>query len=411
MAKKFETFIALRYLTAKHKNHFISIVTFLSVGGILVGVGAILVVVSIMNGMEDEIRGRIIGTTAHITVYSFRREGITDWNELLMKIERLPDVVGASPFIYAKGAIAGPRSSDGVMIRGIDPDMERKTSVIPDAIYWGEFTLTDSVGAMPTIVLGRYLAGEIGAQPGDTVALFILKKTQKAMSAGRPLVKKFIVSGIFESGMYDFDAALCYIPLSRAQKIFGLKNAVSGIQLRVKNFYQASRISKVIENALGFPYYAVPWNETNKNLFSWMTLEKWGMFLVLALIIGVAVFNIISTLMMVVMEKTTDIGVMKAMGATDRALVRIFLLQGTIVGAMGTVLGVIAGGIIVWLQKTYHIISLPPDVYSISSLPMQLRIWDVIATVVLAMLLSVLSSIYPAWRAAKLKPVDAIRYG
>ncbi len=408
--KKFETYIARRYLTAKHKNRFINIVTLFSIGGILIGVGAILVVISIMNGMESEIRGRIIGTTAHITLYSFKREGITDWKAMLKRLEDFSDVEGASPFIYAKGAIAGPKSSDGVMIRGIDTQFERKTSVITDEIYWGDFKLEDSDTSLPTIVLGRYLAGEINAQPGDTVALFILRQKSNSLSAGKPIVKKFLVTGIFESGMFDFDAALCYIPLSRAQKIFGYKNAVSGIQLRIKNFYKAKNVAHKIETALGFPYYAVPWSETNKNLFSWMALEKWAMFLVLALIIAVAAFNIVSTLMMVVMEKTMDIGVMKAMGATDKSLVKIFLLQGTIVGAMGTILGVLIGGAIVWLQQTYHIISLPPDVYSISSLPMKLLPGDVVSVIVLSMALSMLSAVYPAWRAAKLKPVDAIRY-
>ncbi len=408
--KKFETYIALRYLTAKHKNRFINIVTLFSIGGILVGVGAILVVISIMNGMESEIRGRIIGTTAHITLYSFKREGITDWQAMLKKLQDFSDVEGASPFIYAKGAIAGPKSSDGVMIRGIDAKLEGNTSVIPNEIYWGDFKLEDSDTSLPTIVLGRYLAGEINAQPGDTVALFILRQKSNSLSAGRPVVKKFLVTGIFESGMYDFDAALCYIPLSRAQRIFGYKDAVSGIQLRIKDFYRAKSVAHKIEKALGFPYYAVPWSDTNKNLFSWMTLEKWAMFLVLALIIAVAAFNIVSTLMMVVMEKTMDIGVMKAMGATDKSLVKIFLLQGTIVGAVGTFLGVTIGSVLVWLQQTYHIISLPPDVYSISSLPMKLLPSDVILVIILSMALSILSAIYPAWRAAKLKPVDAIRY-
>ena len=408
--KKFETYIALRYLTAKHQNRFINIVTLFSVGGIFVGVAAILVVMSIMNGMESEIRGRIIGTTAHITLYSFKRGGITDWEAMLEKLKDFPDVVGASPFIYAKGAIAGPKSSDGVMIRGIDPKLERNTSIIPDAMYWGKFLLEDSDSSLPTIVLGRYLAGEINAQPGDTVALFILRQ-KSAFSGGKPLVKKFIVSGLFESGMYDFDAALCYIPLSRAQKLFGYKdNAVSGIQLKIKDFYRAKSLAHKIEESLGFPYYAVPWSETNKNLFSWMTLEKWAMFLVLILIIAVAAFNIVSTLMMVVMEKTMDIGVMKAMGATDKSLVKIFLLQGVIVGAIGTILGVAIGSLLVWLQQTYHIISLPPDVYSISSLPMKLLLTDVVLVTFVSMALSILSAIYPAWRAAKLKPVDAIRY-
>ncbi len=407
---KFETYIALRYLTAKHRNRFINVVTLFSVGGILVGVGALVVVISIMNGFEEEVRSRIIDTTAHITVYSFRPEGIGDWASVAKRISALDGVVGVSPFVYEKGAIVGPKSSDGVMIRGASQALEGETSAVPDLVYWGDFELVDPDTGLPTAVLGRYLAAGIGAHPDDTVTILALRRGKKSLVSGKPVAKKFIVAGIFETGMYDYDATLCFIPLSCAQRLFGYGNFVSGIQVKTDNFYRASRTAKRIEERLGFPFYAVPWSETNKNLFSWMTLEKWGMFLVLALIIAVAAFNIVSTLMMVVMEKTTDIGVLKAMGARDGSIVRIFLLQGFVVGVAGTVLGAALGGAIVWVQRTFHVISLPPDVYSISSLPMQIRLWDVVAVVVLALGLSVLSAVYPAWRAAKLKPVDAIRY-
>ena len=408
---RLEPYIAFRYLKSKHKNRFINLVTLFSIGGIFVGVAAIIVVISIMNGMESEIRGRILDTTAHITVFSFKPDNIGDWHELISKIEDFPNVLGASPFIQAKGAIAGPKSSDGVLIRGIDTTYEKHSSEIMDKVYWGEFKLETPDTGLPTIVLGRYLAAEINAQPNDTVSLFILRNSSSSITSHKPIVKKFVVGGIFETGMYDYDDILCYIPLSIAQKLFGMKNNITGIQVKTDDFYKARSISKKLENAIGFPYYCVSWSETNKNLFSWMTLEKWGMFLVLALIIAVAAFNIISTLMMVVMEKTVDIGILKAMGAMNSAVVKIFLIQGIIVGAIGTALGAIIGGTIVWIQQTYHIISLPPEIYSISSLPMQIRFWDIFAIISLSTVLSIISAIYPAWRAAKLKPVDAIRFG
>jgi len=407
---KFEPYIALRYLTARHQNRFINIVTLFSIGGILVGVGALIVVLSIMNGFEDEVRARIIETTAHITLFSFRPGDIDDWRALSARIEEFPDVTGASPFVQSKGAIAGPKSSDGVLIRGIEPDYESRTSSIENQIYWGRFDLATPDSGLPPIILGRYLASEINAQPEDTVALFILRGSGQSLAKNKPIVKKFKVTGIFETGMYDYDAILCYISIPIAQELLGLGSSVTGIQLKIKDFYKASSIAEKIEESLGFPYYTVPWSETNKNLFSWMTLEKWGMFLVLALIIAVAAFNIISTLMMVVMEKTSDIGILKAMGAQKKSIVRIFLLQGSIVGAAGTILGALLGSIIVIIQNRYGIISLPPDVYSISSLPMNLRMLDLTAVVSLSMALSILSAVYPAWRASSLKPVDAIRY-
>ncbi len=297
------------------------------------------------------------------------------------------------------------------LIRGIHPEYEVRTNKISERMYWGEFNLETSDTGLPPIVLGRYLAGEIGAEPDDTVSLFILRGNTQSMSTAKPIAKQFEVAGLFETGMYDYDAILCYIPLHIAQALFNMDNQITGIQVRIENFYDANKIAQKIEANLGFPYYTVPWSETNKNLFSWMTLEKWGMFLVLALIIAVAAFNIISTLMMVVMEKTVDIGILKALGATKKSIVRIFLLQGVIVGSLGTIFGASLGMLLVWIQQHYKIISLPPDIYSISSLPMQLRFWDLIAVVALALILSILSSIYPAMRASRLSPVDAIRYG
>ena len=407
---KLESFIALRYLRSKHSNRFINLVTLFSIGGIFVGVAAIIIVMSIMNGMESEIRSRILDTTAHITVFSYKRENITNWADLVKKIEKFPEVLGASPFVQTKGAIAGPKSSDGALIRGIDTAYERHTSKLAEFIVEGKYSLAVPDSGLPEILLGTYLADQIGAHVGDTVSIFVLRKNS-IMGRRKPTVKRFVVSGIFETGMYDYDAILCYIPLTVAQKIIGVGNSVTGIQVKVKNFYKADKIADELMKYLRFPYYTVPWTETNKNLFSWMTIEKWAMFLVLGLIIIVAAFNIVSTLMMVVMEKTTDIGILKALGARRKSITKIFLYQGMLVGVTGTILGSIVGVIAVAIQDKYKIISLPPDVYSISSLPMQLRFWDVLAVVVLAMVISIVSAIYPALRAAKLNPVDAIRYG
>ncbi len=407
---KFVPFIGLRYLTAKHHDKFINLVTFFSVGGILIGVAALIVVISIMNGFESEIRSKIIDTTSHITVYSYQRAGISNWESNIKRISEVPDVVAASPFAYAKGAIAGPEGTDGVLIRGIVPELEANTTNLPNQVYIGKFDLNDSNPTLPTTVLGRYLAEEIGARINDTISLFVLRRPGIILGPGSYTTKRFLVTGIFETELYDYDATLCYISLKSAQQLLGLGDKISGFQTKIKNFYNASSVAERLTEKLGLPFYAIPWSEINKTLFAWMTLEKWGMFLVLALIIAVAAFNIVSTLMMVVIEKTVDIGILKAMGASEKSIVKIFLFQGTVVGVIGTVLGVLLGSAMVLIQHNYKIISLPPDIYSISAVPMQLKLTDLLVVLILSSVLSILSAVYPAWRATKLNPVDAIRY-
>jgi len=264
----------------------------------------------------------------------------------------------------------------------------------------------DSNG-LPRIVLGLYLADGLGANPGDTVLVYGINENSGARLT--PKINRFEVEGIFETGMFDFDATLAYTNLETAQKLMGLSNAVTGIELRIHNFYEADKIADRIENDLGFPYYALSWVEMNKNLFAWMTLEKWGLFLLLTLIIAVAAFNIASTLIMVVMEKTSQIGILRAMGATASRIRRIFFLQGLYVGVLGTILGYIIGFTLAFIQNKWEIISLPADVYSISSLPVEMHFLDFVIIGIMAMTITVLSSIYPAWRASREEPIDAIR--
>ena len=260
---------------------------------------------------------------------------------------------------------------------------------------------------LPDIVLGRYLAEGLGAVPGDTVFVYGLGKRGAASIS--PKIFRFEVIGIFETGMFDFDAALAYTNLEPAQKILDIGEGVTGIELRIENFYEADRVANRIENELGFPYYAVSWAEMNKNLFSWMTIEKWGLFLLLTLIVAVAAFNIASTLIMVVMEKTSQIGILRALGATASKIRRIFFLQGLFVGILGAVLGFIVGFGLAFVQHKWQIISLPADVYSISALPVEMHLLDFIAIGVAAVIITLISSIYPAWRASKYTPIDAIR--
>lgn len=405
---RLEPYIALRFLRARQKNKFVSLVAIFAIGGIMIGVAALIVSLSAMNGFENEVRSRIIGTTSHINVHSLRRDYILDWEPLVEKLRKRNDVVAAAPFVYTKMPIAHDGNFDGMILRGVVPEMQvslgNPGSTVIEGIWLPEKVDTSDI---PSIVLGVYLADGLGATPGDTVLVYGIQG--KTGSRITPKINRYEVEGIFESGMYDFDAILAYTNLESAQKLLGLGRAVTGIELKIENFYEADKIADRIEDDLGFPYYALSWVEMNKNLFAWMTLEKWGLFLLLTLIIAVAAFNIASTLIMVVMEKTSQIGILRAMGATAKRIRRIFFLQGLLVGVLGTILGYIVGFTLAFIQNRWEIISLPADVYSISSLPIEMRLLDFVIIGLMAMAITILSSIYPAWRASRETPIDAIR--
>ncbi len=405
---RLEPYIAMRFLRARQKNKFVSLVAIFAVGGIMIGVAALIVSLSAMNGFENEVRSRIIGTTSHINVHSLRADHIQDWVPLVQRLRERKDIVAAAPFIYTKMPVAHKGNFDGMILRGVLPEMQTSLgnpgSTVVDGIWLPDELDTSRI---PPIVLGIYLADGLGAKPGDTVLIYGIQGQTGARIT--PKINRFLVEGIFETGMFDFDAILAYTHLEAAQKLLDMGNAVTGIELRIQNFYEADKIADRLDDEIGFPYYALSWVEMNKNLFAWMTLEKWGLFLLLTLIIAVAAFNIASTLIMVVMEKTPQIGILRAMGATAKRIRRIFFLQGLFVGLLGTVLGYIVGFTLAFIQNKWEVISLPADVYSISSLPIEMQGSDFIVIGIIAMAITVLSSIYPAWRASKETPIDAIR--
>ncbi len=400
----YEFYIAKRYLTARKRSKFISLITLISVGGVLVGVAALVIVLSVMNGFETEVRSRIIGTTSHITVYSMEGGGMADYSLVIEKVEKFKDVVAASPFIFFKAAIASATASDGIAVRGVLPQKEVEVTNIGEKIKSGAFDLRNG------ICLGSDLAEELRVSVGDQVNLFSLEGEEMESGLSVPKVTKFKVTGIFETGMYEYDSQLALISLDKAQKLFNLKGRVSGVEIRTKDYYQAGRIANELDEYLGFPYYAVDWMHQHKNLFSWMKIEKWSMFLILCLIILVAAFNIISTLIMVVMEKTKEIGILKSMGATPQGIRHIFLIEGLVVGAVGAVLGSGIGYGLCWAQETFKFISLPSQIYFINSLPIDMHPLDFILVVLASLGICTLASLYPAYKAARLVPVEAIRY-
>lgn len=405
---RLEPYIAMRFLRARQKNKFVSLVAIFAVGGIMIGVAALIVSLSAMNGFENEVRSRIIGTTSHINVHSLRADHIQDWVPLIQRLRERKDIVAAAPFIYTKMPVAHKGNFDGMILRGVLPEMQTSLgnpgSTVVDGIWLPDELDTSRI---PPIVLGIYLADGLGAKPGDTVLIYGIQGQTGARIT--PKINRFLVEGIFETGMFDFDAILAYTHLEAAQKLLEMGDAVTGIELRIQNFYEADKIADRLDDEMGFPYYALSWVEMNKNLFAWMTLEKWGLFLLLTLIIAVAAFNIASTLIMVVMEKTPQIGILRAMGATAKRIRRIFFLQGLFVGVLGTVLGYIVGFTLAFIQNKWEVISLPADVYSISSLPIEMHGSDFVVIGIIALAITVLSSIYPAWRASKETPIDAIR--
>ncbi len=406
----YEFFIAKRYLRSKRKTKFVSVITLISVGGVLIGVTALDFILSMMNGFEKEVRSRIIGTTAHVSVFSTYEEGIENYQDLLPGIKETKHVVEVAPYVYYKAAIASKTGSDGIVVRGIDPEKERLVTDLERNLSLGSLDLEPEEKELPGILLGATLADRLGVELGDDVVLFSLKEGSLTTGWSQPKASKLRLKGIFETGMYEYDASLAYISLHTAQKLFNLGSRVTGLHLKLDNLYQAGKVAKQVEEKLGYHYYALDWMHMHKNLFSWMALEKYAMFIVLSLIVAVAAFNIISTLIMVVIEKRKDIGILKSMGCTNASIMKIFMFEGLVVGAVGIVLGTAFGYLLCWIQRSFNIISLPPEIYFISSLPVDMRPLDFILVAVAAMLLTFLATVYPARRAAQLSPVEAIRY-
>jgi lipoprotein-releasing system permease protein len=406
----YEYFIAKRYLRAKRQTGFISLITYISIGGVTIGVAALIIVLSVMNGFESEVRNRIIGADAHIRVETFHNEGVEDWENMRGRIEEVPHVVGVSPYITDKGMIRCGQEIEGVLVRGIDPATIGEVSDLPDNIVYGSLDLEAPADGskLPGIVLGKYLADRLLAIKGDTVLVFSAAGFTSTLS--QPLVKVFRVAGIFETGLFEFDDTIAYISISSAQKLFRTGDKVHGVEIKLDDMWAAQDVKNVLEATLGYPYYLRTWIEMRRNLFSWMKVEKWVWFILLSLIIMVAAFNVISTLIMVVLEKKKEIGILKSMGATAKGISKIFTIQGLIVGVIGAVLGTILGWVICYIQIKYKVFGLPADIYFLDWLPVRMQWFDFVAIDVVAVLLSYLAAVYPARKAAKLDPVEAIRY-
>ena len=408
----FERFIGARYLRAKQKQAFISLITYLSIAGVAVGVMALIVVIAVMTGFEVDLKTRILGGQANIVLMRYSGP-FEEYRPVMQRIADVEGVAASTPFIYTQVMLRTTANTTGAMLRGIDPAtiggvLKTLENVrVPEG---GAAAGADPAG-MPGIVLGRELAKNLGVVQGDVVHV-ISPRGMLAPTGHVPTMKPFRVSGYFESGMYEYDQTFAYINLADAQRLLRLGEAVTGLEIRVHDIYQAREIADAIVARLGPSYYARDWMQMNRNLFKALKLERRVMFIILSLIVLVAAFNIASSLIMLVMGKTKDIAILKAMGATDRSIRRIFVFNGMVIGVVGTSLGLVLGVAVCALLRRYNIHELTGDIYYFTTqLPVKMEALDVVAIVVAALVICYVATLYPARQASRLNPVDAIRYG
>lgn len=405
-----ESFIAGRYLVSKRKVDFISIITVISAAGVTVGVAVMIVVLSVMNGFEKEVVDRIVGTNAHVVVLSYEDDGIEDYGALAEKVEAVPHVLGASPFVFTKAMVSANGYTDGIALKGVDLEGERRVTTIAERIEPPLRSLDHDGDDLPGIVLGAYLANRLHVHVGDVVSLTSPLAVTRSPLGMIPRIKKFRMAGVFESGMYDYDSSLGFVSVAGAQDFLQSEDVVTGIQVRVDDKEKAPKIAEAILGALGgFPLRTENWIQLNGNLVAWMRNEKVVMWLLLLLIVLVAAFNIITSLIMAVMEKTRDIGVLKSMGVSSHSVMRIFMIQGLIVAGIGTAVGS-ALGTLGSLALNEYKLRLPSDVYFIDTLPVKVQWLDIVGVVAAAIFICFVATVYPSWRAARLTPVEAIRY-
>ncbi|MEE2986182.1 MAG: lipoprotein-releasing ABC transporter permease subunit [Nitrospinota bacterium] len=428
----YELFVSLRQLKAKKSQKFISLNTWISVFGVALGVMALIVVIAVMSGFGKDLRDKILGTNSHIVVTNIDRSGIEDYRKVLEQVRKVEGVTGAAPFIMSQVMLTLGGSVSGVVVRGIDPDQEEAVSDLHKYLITG--TLKSLIeheaggkkesgnGAARTgwrkgIILGIELARRLGVQKGEVVSM--VSPVSRVTPVGLiPKMKILKVVGLFESGMFEYDANLAFISLRTAQKFFSLKSAVTGIEVRVNDIEKAGLIAEKIQESLGFPHYVRDWMHMNKNLFSALKLEKIVMFIILILIIFVAAFNIVSTLFMLVMEKSKEIAILKSMGASRTSLMKIFSYQGLIIGMVGTVVGCAGGFVIVpnlneivgFIENIFGFTAFPSDVYYLDKLPSEIQYMDSFLIIIFSVIICFAASLYPAWRASRLDPVDGLRY-
>jgi len=380
------------------------LITLFAAGGIMLGVATLLVVMSVMNGMQTDLKNKVLGATAPITVMTIDQEVIRDWRTIADTLkESIPEIKNATPYVFEKALLKHESKTDGAIIRGADPVSFPLVSDIPKNIETGEFDLSGR-----KVIIGNYLAKRLWAHIGDTITI-----SAPFSSAPTPFgfllpAEDYILAGVFDMGMYEYNATLAIISLENSQKLFGI-GGVTGIDFTLDNPYKAPELSIDIVAKLGYPFRVVNWMESNRILLRALEIEKKVMFIILTLIIIVAAFNIVSSLVLIVLAKMREIGILKALGLSASSVTRIFLIDGLIVGGGGAVFGVLIAWVLCFLLGKYKFIDLPSDVYFLTKLPVEMQLTDFLVVVFSAIVLSILAALYPAKRAARLDPVEAIR--
>ena len=414
MFTPYELCVGLRYTRAKRRNHFISFISLTSMIGIALGATALITVISVMNGFERELRERILGVASHATISGFDGP-LEDWESLASKAEAHPEVVAVAPFVEAQGMLTNSGEVQGVYIRGVDPSLEPRVSEIDRYLVEGGID-----GLAPVrfnVLLGRDLAHRLGARVGTPITL--LAPRARITPAGMlPRMRRFTVSGIFEAGHSQYDTGLAVIHIADAQRVFRLGRGVSGLRVKLVDMFDAPRVSRELAGSFGGRYWLRDWTKHHANFFRALRIERTVMFVILTLIVAVAAFNLVSTLIMVVTDKESDIAILRTLGASQTSILSIFVVQGTVIGAAGTLAGV-AGGValathvetlVPAIESFFDVQFLSPQVYYISSVPSEMRWSNVAAVGTVAFVLSVLATLYPAWRASRVQPVEALRH-
>lgn len=415
--RRLDWFIARRYLASRRKGAFVSLITLIAVGGVFVGVAALIIVIAVMTGLQRDLQAKIVGMNPHVYVFQQASGGfrMPDWRPVLETAREAPGALAVEPFIMTQVGVFVPGTDyaqPGTMF-GIDPSGDGPPLVELEAdIRSGDLEFGPTRSGYPPLLMGLRLAAKLNAFPGDTVVVASFENIQTHPGTGEiiPIYRSFEVTDRFSTGMYEYDSNYMYVPLAATQELLGLEDAVSGVGLTVEDPWRADATSIWLQQELGFPYYTQDWVQLNSALFSALKLEKLAMAVILFLIVLVAAFNIISTLIMVVADKTREIGILKSMGMKDQTVLRIFMQQGLAIGVVGTTLGTGLGLFLVWLLDTYQFIELPGDVYFLDTLPVALDPLDLILIFGLSIVIAFVATIYPARQAARLLPVEAIRH-
>lgn len=414
MNSRYELFIGRRYLRSSRGNRFISFISTISMVGVAIGVAVLIVVLSVMNGFEQELRGRILSLTSHATISAFG-SGLEDWEEAAARIRGNPEVLASAPFIEQQALLIAGGKNTGAIVAGVVPEQEAKVATIADKMTSGAFT--DLAAGEFGIVLGAELAKALGVEVGGRVVIVTSLRTTTPLGV-MPRYRTFYVIGIFAAGMYEYDRNLAYVHLDDAALLYRMDQQVTGLRLKLADMFQAPRVVRELALSLGGGYYIDDWTRRHANFFRSIQLTKVVMFVILSLVVGVAAFNIISTLVMVVKEKQADIAILRTVGASPRSILAIFVTQGAAIGAIGTLAGVILGVLLsLNLEALIHAIErlfgtqfMDASVYFMSDLPAAVHWGDVARISVVALVLCFLSTLYPSWRAARTAPARALRH-